>query len=205
MGPFSKKSDEQAAAQTDSPSANVSNDTTPPTTLTTAPEPLVKKEKHSKAFSFVSVLFLLMLLVAGVMTYLWYDQKTRVEGLESEIDGAEQTVTSLRSELTKASGANPDTSVASPAPVKTDEELIKQAVTAYHHAYKGAENEKYTIGVTKKDNSFAWAGISSIPPEGGAKCILKKVDNTWVVLLCGQSAPSQDDIDRWGIPKEFAS
>lgn len=199
MGPFSKKPDEQAASS-DAPVSNVSNDTsTQPVDTTPAVAPAQPVKKHSKALSFVSILFLLMLLAAGVMTYLWYDQKSQVDSLRADVEAAEKTAADLRENATKVD--NPDEPV---AVEMTDDDQIKEATITYQHTFKATEKTQYAVTITKKEAEFARVSFAPIPSEGGgAACLLKKVDGTWLVLFCGQSTPEQSELDKWGVPKTF--
>lgn len=205
MDMFSKKPSTQDTVTKDTSDTIPSE---PVTTATTPTQPLVTKEKHSKAFSFVSVLFILMILAVGVMTYLWYNQKADYDSLQNEITASEATITGLRTQLGKLNKENTtleDTVVdqATGANAASDDDQIKKAVVVYNHAYVAAEKTQYTVNVTKKEGAFAWASFGTVPPEGGAKCLLKKVDSVWVILYCGQDTMSQSELDKWGVPKGF--
>lgn len=206
MGPFSKKSDEQTQSQNNTTPGSVSNDTAPAEMVTTAatPQPVVKKEKHSRAFSFVSVLFLLALLGAGVLAYMWYNQMAEVTSLNTELTQAKSDQDILKkqvADLKKDGSAVPVTETVA----KSDDDMIKEAVAVYNHAYQGNEKTKYNVTVTKKDTSFAHTSVNSSSEGSGFACWLKKVDGAWLVLVCGQDNPSQEQINRWGIPKEYVS
>lgn len=203
MDIFSKKSSTQDNVTRDS----VSNDTSSkPATVqpaqSSANQPVVKKEKHSRAFSFVSILFLLTLLGAGVMTYMWYNQSADIESLNREITQAkaeQETLKNQVSELRKANGAE----VVVEAVTETDDDMIKAEVVSYNQAFKDSEDKQFTVAVTKKTGLFAWASYGLVQSESGGKCLLKKVDTNWVVLYCGQNTPPQTDLDSWGVPKDF--
>ncbi len=196
MGPFSKKPSEPQVNQSDSTRVDPAHETLP----STSEQPVVQKAKHSRALSFVSVLFLLMLLVAGVMTYMWYEQKSQAESLTEDISASEATIENLKSRMNNDVGLTPEPV---PSNVKSDDDMIKDVVIAYNHAFVASEKTQYTVNVTKKEGAFAWASFGTVPPESGAKCLLKKVDNIWLVLICSQNTPSQADFDKWGVPKDF--
>jgi hypothetical protein len=200
MDMFSKKPSSQETVTKDTTDGELPH---PVDTTTQTTAPVVKKEKHSRAFSFVSMLFLLAILGVGVMAYLWYDQKSTVDSMQAEVDAAEATVTNLRTQLGKANSSDPNGSISSGPLQQSDDDLIKQAVIAYNHAYVAAEKTQYTVNVTKKESVFAWASFGTVPPEGGAKCLLKKVDGLWVILYCGQDVMPQAELDKWGVPKGF--
>lgn len=199
MDMFSKKPSSQEVVTKDTEGEALPH----PVDTTPQAAPVVKKEKHSKAFSFVSVLFLLAILGVGVMAYLWYDQKAAVESMQAEVDAAETTVSNLRTQLGKVNNSDPNGSVSSGPQQLSDDDEIKREVIAYNHAYVAAEKTQYTVNVTKKEGAFAWASFGTVPPEGGAKCLLKKVDGLWVILYCGQDTMSQVELDKWGVPKGF--
>lgn len=111
MGLFSKK-----------PASSVSNDTpvdneqafgssvSPDTKESTQPRPVDARspqppvKKHSRAFSFVSILFLLTILGAGVMTYLWYNQRLDSDSLNNELSQAKAEISTLQKQVTPSGG-----------------------------------------------------------------------------------------------------
>ena len=106
-------------------------------TQSTTPSPTsVVKEKHSRAFSFVSVLFLLTLLGAGVMAYLWYNQKADVDQLNNEVASAKSGQVTLQAQIDKLKKQNANLgnavvdTVANGTTVKSDDDVIKATVTA---------------------------------------------------------------------------
>ncbi len=196
MGPFSKKPSEPQVNQSDSTRVDPAHETLP----STSAQPVVQKAKHSKALSFVSVLFLLMLLVAGVMTYMWYDQKSQAESLTEDISASETVIENLKSRMNNDVGLTPEPV---PSNVKSDDDMIQDAVVIYNHAFTASEKTEYEVAVSKKDGVFAIAKLSEKSSAAGATCILKKVDGSWLVIYCGQSAPLQVELDARGVPKTF--
>lgn len=192
-------------------SSNVSNDTvsTPRQMTATVDTPAqtvaVPKEKHSRAFSFVSVLFLLALLTAGVMAYMWYGQKADNIQLNNDISSAKSAQAALQTQVDKLKKQNANLGnavvdqVANGDTTKSDDDLIKAAVTAREHARKAGTDTKFTISSVRKELPFARASVN-LEPMGGYACVLKKADDTWVILFCGQSIPSQTELDIWGVP-----
>ena len=197
MDMFSKKPSSQEVVTKDTNEAEL-----PHPVQTTTPTPVVPQEKHSKAFSFVSVLFLIMILAVGVMTYLWYNQMADVDSLNSELTQAKSEQDVLKqqiADLKKDTTSEPATETVT----KSDDDIIKEEVTVYNQAYKDSEDKQFVVSVTKKSGSFAWASFGLVQSESGGKCLLKKVDTSWAVLFCGQSTPAQAELDKWGVPKGF--
>lgn len=198
MGPFSKKPSESQVNQQDTTRVDPAHETLP----SASTQPVVHKEKHSKAFSFVSVLFLLTLLGAGIMTYLWYNQSADVDSLNQELSQTKSEQVALQKQVADLKKAG-TSELATETVTKSEDDMIKEAVVAYNHAFVAAEKTKYTVNVTKKEGVFARASYGTVPPETGAKCLLKEVDNLWLVLTCSQNEPNQADLDKWGVPKNF--
>lgn len=195
MDMFSKKPSSQETLTKDTENEELPHPVQP------TPAPVVRKEKHSRAFSFVSVLFLLAILGVGVMAYLWYDQKSTVESMQAEVDAAETTVTNLRSQLGKANDtAGSDGSVSSQPTPASDDEMIKAAATVYRHALKSTADAKFVFSSIKTNSPFAKASMAVEGENGGFACWLKKADGTWVVMFCGQQLPEQAVLDTWGMP-----
>lgn len=169
----------------------------------------VPKERHSRAFSFVSMMFLLTLLAAGVMTYLWYNQKTQNESLQGGVTSARSTESSLRAQIEKLKKQNANLGnavidqVANDEPQQTDDEAIKATVIAWSHARKDAASETVSVEIEEKALPFVRVTKNYGKAGSGSTCILKKADTIWVVLICGQQTPDQDIINIWGIPSSI--
>lgn len=65
-------------------------------------QPLAPKEKHSRAVTSLSILFLLMLLAAGVVTYLWFNNKQEIDRKQADLSISQDLVNQLRTQLSKA-------------------------------------------------------------------------------------------------------
>ena len=171
---------------------------------TTAPV-VVSKRCSPVGKWLLAGLAVLALVGLGALAYwFWNDAQTA----KSELDSTKQQLTSAQASLKKAqvdAASNKKTNTAgatNTAPttvVKSEDEQIQAAALAYQHAGKGTETAKYTVTVTKKELPFARVNMASA--EGpGFYCILKKADGLWMPLVCGQGAPGEMDIARWGIP-----
>lgn len=161
--------------------------TTPITTPSSVP---LEKEKHSRAFSFVSTLFLLSLLAVGVMTYLWYYQKQQAISYQADNSAVNSEKASLQAQIDKLKkqNANLGNAVVDQAAngAMTDDEQIIAATKAYSHGQTSIGNASVSVVIHKKQDNFARAGVT-VNNQYGFSCILKKADDTWMVLYCTQS------------------
>ena len=189
-----------------------------PTTDVASPEvtPAVPsygaKEKHSRAFSFVSVLFLLMILIAGIMTYLWYNQQQIANGYQADITALQSEKGQLQASIDKLKKQNANLGnavvdqVANNSAEKSDKELLVASVKAYVHAQAASANSTVEVDTI---NYKTGATIVLVPytaknPTGGqGGCIVKKSDAAWVVIACGQGLPDQATLTLFGIPSSF--
>ena len=202
MDIFSKKPSNQDNVTQNS----VSNDTstqpvvTQPVQPTVVNQPVVKKEKHSKAFSFVSILFLLTLLGAGFLAYLWYNQTAEVDSLNQEITQLKSEQEVLKKQLATSNEVTTDSDVATePA---TDEAQITEMATARYYAEVLSKNPDPNLKITisKLEQSFARVAVTG--SDNSTSCIYKKVDGSWVWLYCAQAQTTEtQDLDkRYGVP-----
>ncbi|MBP7760702.1 hypothetical protein KA093_02810 [Candidatus Saccharibacteria bacterium] len=176
----------------DEPNSNTTPNTQSIPTTTSSVNNPVAKEKHSRAFSFVSVLFLLTLLGAGIMTYLWYNQKADVDQLNSEITSAKSSQTVLQAQIDKlkkqnANLGNAVVDTVANGNTSTDDEQIIAATKAYSHAQSSIGSASVSVNVNKKQGEFARSGVT-VDNSYGFACVLKKADNIWIVIYCAQSA-----------------
>lgn len=172
----------------------------PPVTMG-APTPVVKeKKKHSKAFSFVSVLFLLAILGTGVMTYFWYYAENRLDDARNEVSTLQSSLSSADAKLTDLPA---DTEPTESNATDNDKAAIEQAVIAAVQARVANEEVKPQVNILKQNAEWAYVGVGF--GEGGARNILKKVNDTWVIVSGGNGEVPQEDIDAYGIPEEYQS
>ena len=152
-------------------------------------------------------LALLMLLVLVGLGALAYWQYSVAQNAQSEKQAAQSQLTDKNTQLSSLQAkyadlqAKDDKSSTTPVTL-TDDQQIKQAVTAKAHTVTANEKATITVTISKKTTTFARATVST--GDGGYYCITKKVDSVWVVLLCGQDAPTQADIDMYSIPADIA-
>ena len=153
MDIFSKKPSTQDNVTRDS----VSNDTSTQPVMAQSPQtpmnqPVVKKEKHSRAFSFVSILFLLTLLGAGVMTYMWYNQATEVESLNKEITQLKSEQEVLKKQAASGTPMGSDLK---------DESALGAMAESYHQANvtEGYQNTPYLVSIKYLDKDYTFARV----------------------------------------------
>lgn len=147
-------------------------------------------------------LFISALVLAGVFLFLWQSQKSATNAKQASIDATQtemadlkKRLTELKSDLAKQTNPTPKTE---PEPVVDDEAQIKHATKAYVHAQVGSESATLSVNLTKRLDNFARVSVST--GEVGYACVLKKSDQIWLVIFCGQSSPVQDELNRWGVP-----
>lgn len=173
----------------------------------------VMKEKRSRALPVVSVMFLLMTLVAGAMTYLWYGQQqaasayqTDIASLKSERSQLQTNIDTLKKQDANLAENTVVDQATKDSASKSDQQLIADSIEAYVHAqtaYASSTVEVNTI------NYKAGATVVLVPyttknPIGGLGCIVKKSDSVWVVVSCGQGMPDQQVLTAFGIPSNFS-
>lgn len=163
--------------------------TTPPT-----PGPVAAKKP-----TIWIVLFIVVLVIAAVMAYLWW-QAANDATMQRQAAAHAKTV----AKATDAQQIDKDTP-ATVDPAKTgavddDDAAIIAMTGAYAHSMKGSETAKYNIAIVKKELPFARTTVNGVDEIGGYTCVLKKTDGIWLILFCGQSSPLQEELDKWGVP-----
>lgn len=168
-------------------------------------ELLVQDKGSNKSVIILSVLLGLVVIAAGVFAYLWMDQSNKATTLQETINGNSKEIESLKKQANDSTAEASDTPDGSasgetqPAPSGDDSASIVAMVGAYAHTRVSDAHAKLSVEVTKKELPFARVSVSTEEGTGYA-CVLKKSDNLWVVLFCGQGTPLQSDLDAWGIP-----
>ena len=160
--------------------------------------PLQKKETH-KLTLVLSVLLALALLGCAVLGYLLLRQSDETARLQTTIDTNTREIETLKAETKDTGKRTDDTSAAAMDHPEDDSTVIITTVGAYSHSRVSDEHAKLSIKVTKKELPFARVAVSGDEGTGYA-CVLKKSDDIWIVLFCGQGAPLKSDLDQWGVP-----
>lgn len=143
-----------------------------------------------------------LVVASGVFAYFWQHQAAQTEVQRKAAQSAQSDLKSLKIQLSKLESAQKDETkdaTEPSAPAKSnDSDLIVATVGAYSHAHKATENAKLNIEVVKTELPFARARVMT--DDGGYACVLKKADNIWLIVFCGQGTPLQDELDVWGVP-----
>ena len=164
--------------------------------------------KTKTIFGVLTGVCILALVSTGVFFYLWQAKSGEAITTKEQADAANSEISDLKKQL--ANVAKADTAKNTPGPNGTDtpsqpvqspssEELfIKNTVAAYVHAQVGSEAAVLDVKITKQSGNFARVSVST--GEAGYACVLKKSDNIWIIIFCGQARPLQNDLERWGVP-----
>jgi uncharacterized protein HemX len=171
------------------------------------PAPIDASKKSSRAKKrALSLLLLVLICVLGGVAYWQYneaqDSISETKAAQAQLSDKNTQYSSLQAKYSALKTTQGQDS-ASTAPVLTDDQNIKQVVTAKVQAVTADEDTTVTVETAKKTATFARATVAS-SDGGGYYCILKKVNTIWTVLLCGQDAPTQADMDKYSIPADIA-
>ncbi|MBC7746923.1 hypothetical protein H7Y40_02995 [Pedobacter sp.] len=176
-----------------------------PTPQVTPPvqKPIVEKKKYSKAFSFVSVLLLLVILGAGVLAYFWYNQSQELTNLKSQN-------TDLKTDIENQRAQNPGKEDATPTLKQTESELAESAAFRHSCVTVGAPcSDKVIQKVIKIQepvfgrDGFAIVSMTDGDGANGAKYYLKSSNLQWEVIYDGQNTPPADVVKKFAIPADF--
>lgn len=165
----------------------------------------MKIAEKSRKDLILGILLALAVVGIGILIYLWQVQVGEVSARKADVTKAENTIKSLKKQLTsqsiakEAASQDNDQQVTTQPQVDSDEVLIKKTVTAHAHLRLGSETNVITVQQVKQDNNFARASVST-GEIGGYACVLKKADGIWLILFCGQGLPLQSELDQWGVP-----
>lgn len=88
------------------------------------------------------------------------------------------------------------------ATANTGKDKILAAVDAYVRAPKQATSQQFEYAITKTTDQFAKVSVG-VAEGGGYSVTLKRVGENWTVIVAGQDAPSQETVDKYGIPSDL--
>lgn len=147
------------------------------------------------------------IILAGVFAYVWMNESKEVSRLQESLATSNQKINALSQSVGDADKKdlnNTSSSEMLDDAVNSDNDnnAIIKAVSAHAHARVDSKNAKLTIVIAKKELPFARVSVST-EEAGGYSCVLKKGDDVWIVLFCGQSPPLQEDLDQWGVPQSI--
>lgn len=156
------------------------------------------KKKSGKAVAILTLLFVLTLAGAGIMTWLWYQQNGQLDDVRSDLAVARNDVQRLES-AAKAEDAMDESDSVTTDTSDNDSEAIVKAALAFANAPVNAGQVKATI--SKQVKEFAYVNIAT--QGSGYYVILKNVDNMWVPILSGNGEQTQERLDTYGVPAEL--
>ncbi|MGB4762374.1 MAG: hypothetical protein WBP12_03385 [Candidatus Saccharimonas sp.] len=149
------------------------------------------------------LLAIVALALGGVVALLFtqlQSANTQLATANNELASAEGQVKNLASSTNDSSDTtNQDSSVSS----DDDQSQIIATTIGWGTARKGSETTKLNVTIIKKQLPFASVSVG-VEGDSGYGCTLKKSNDIWLVLFCGQSGPPQSTLDEWGIPASFA-
>lgn len=166
-----------------------------------APGPANEGSSGGRKLFLIAVIVLVIAGLGGLGAWAYLDgqsARSQVSSLKQGLEAARADAAKLRADAVKTA----DTTDQEPAdiPAVKDEDAVIAAAKAHAHAPKNNEKDDVKITVAKLEASFARVSVSVEGAMGGYSCTLKKVDGIWLVLFCGQSAPLQDELDKYGVP-----
>lgn len=167
-------------------------------TYTPPIEPQKANKKTSKGLKVFGIVILAILALAGVgySVYAW--QQTA--SLRSDLTQKESDNKSLVGENTSLKASIDDMNH---EPVVSDQDSAQKAAQNYIDAQ--VLDTKYVAVVNSVKGNFAAAGAapSSNPSHVVVGLLLKKVNESWVVIYSGQNGPDQDTVTKFAIPEEY--
>lgn len=179
----------------------------------------MQPKRSSSAVTFVSALFLMLVIGAGGIAYFWFEAKQEVLSVRQDLATSEDTVTQLRkqvSDLKSVAVVNDDLSDLSGktqqgrAVRMADEQLCNQASAKC--AFVNPTVIKFRLAepkVSPKVPGFANISVAEVDARGNVlrqgRYLLKSIDGIkWVVVYEGVTVPPDATIKLYGIPADFA-
>jgi uncharacterized protein HemX len=172
---------------------------------TLTPQPQVQQNKSRKGLKmfFVVILSLLAIGGAGYSVYAWQQNSTLKNDLSQKENDNKKLVEENETlqKPTDATVGNDDAQTT----VVPDKELAQKAAQNFVDAQ--VLDMKYTVTAPEIKGNFASSSVAPAtqPTHIVNGLLLKKVNETWVVIYDGQNGPDQETITRFAIPKEFQS
>lgn len=165
-----------------------------------APQPVKVKRKRPIGWILLS---LLLLIGAGVLAYFLYMSTIDATKADEQLTASKAKVADLEERLTEA--GKTDEAAADTDEETTDQQQIIDVASAYARAEKGAENAKVNVNVAKLEGDFAFVNVNVAGAIAGYSCVLKKSDDMWLRLYCGQNESEETQrLDTlYGVPKSI--
>lgn len=158
-------------------------------------QPVQEPKRNSKPL-VITLIVIALIAITGYTVYAV--QQNKVNDLNSQVKELKKEASSLKSEVAelKEDTAQPVATSTTPAAVSEDSAILA-AAKADAEANVNSKNVTVKIA-TKSGNNFARVSVSLNPT--GYAAVLKKVNNTWVVVVKGQESPSKEDGATYGLP-----
>lgn len=167
-------------------------------TFTPPAEPTKTNSKAPKGLKIFGIIILVIVALGGVgySVYAWQQNAK----LTSDLSKKENDNKNLSNE-----NASLKTSIDSMdhEPAATDQEAAQKAAQNYVDAQVLDMKYVATEPVVKGDFASSGVAPASKPSFVGIGLILKKVNESWVVIHSGQNGPDQDTVTKFAIPQEF--
>lgn len=161
------------------------------------PQPKKRSKGHILTTTIMSIL-VLGLAAYGAYAYLAQQQ---LQQRESDLTSR---VNSLENQLQTATKKQQTTDTQKTDVTAGDKKAIIAVVTANETAAVATKDAKVVVTVVKQNAEFAYVTVG-YPEGGGVANILKKVDDTWVIVYRGNDAVPTATVTKYGIPTEYQS
>jgi flagellar biogenesis protein FliO len=161
-------------------------------------------KKSVNVWMIVAIIFVLISIGLGVYGFIAIrNQNNKINNLNSQVADLQNTKKALEDAAAAAAKAAVNT-----ATNKTDNDLVNTSTTNYLESAVGAKNNQTFKIETVKINTaktFATVGVGVLENgqrTSGFNVILKKVNNSWVVISEGQQSVPEE-VTKYGIPNDF--
>ena len=171
-----------------------------------APVVVKEKMKSRPAVVILSVLLLVALVGAGLLSYVAYGQMQTINNLNDSIDDL-----SYANSLHE--GKNSDTAESTRLDMSAKGQEIRAGLAAsqYYCVMKNFGCDKVSNSVTKLQaataTSAGFAIVTAVSGPGLATKLYVKSSTgaDWVVIFDGQNVPPTDVVDKFAIPDDFVN
>ncbi len=151
------------------------------------------------------LLVIVVLLLSAALYWLFMQKQSVNDSLtasKKDLQTAQASLSASNDKLASVQAADAKNAADVQKSVPTDNDLLMSTTTAYAQGKVGSENAKVTVAVAKTSLPFARTTVA-VAGGSGYTCVLKKSNNIWLVIFCGQAAPIDDTFKVWGVPDNF--
>ena len=161
-------------------------------------------KKSVNVWMIVAIIFILISIGLGVYGFITIrNQNNKINSLNSQVSELQNIKKTLEDTAAAAAKA-----VVSSTSAKSDNDSINTSVINYLEAAVGSKNNQtFKIESVKINTAktFATVGVGVLENgqrASGFSVILKKVNNSWIVISQGQQS-IPEDVTKYGIPNDF--